>query len=239
MKTGTAPLKFLSGRINLLIVEDEESLLSMLRETFVIPYVNVVSASSMKEAMNTIGRPGAVWHCWVVDMCLGEKENGGTALIEEHDNFPFAIVYSGLGSMESAADAIRKGAAAVIDKGADTLEKLVWEACGLMPLGVLCKGVIRNKKDLLFLFREHIIRNPAEWADKAGISLRQIENISLAAAGIPPSYVVPFYYGLRYLLATGLGVEKKFIAPEESVFYRNCVEYLLKNQDYYRNMLFQ
>jgi hypothetical protein len=238
MSSGAA-VQFLSNRINLIIIEDEASLLSMLKETFSHPYLKVAHASSMKEAKKAISRSGAVWHCWIVDMCLGEIENAGTALIEKYDNFPFAIVYSGLGSMEGAAGAVRKGAAAVIDKGADTLEKLIWEACGLMPLGVLCKGVIRKKKEILFLFREHTIRNPAEWADKAGISLRQVENISLAATGIPPTYVVPFYYGLRYLLATDLGAEKRFIAAKDSIFYRDCVEFLWKNQDYYRNMLFQ
>jgi hypothetical protein len=238
MSTDTV-LSFLSGRINLLIVEDEVGLLLMLKKTFSLPFINVVQASSMEEARDAIARPGAAWHCWIVDMCLGEKKNAGTALIEGQNHFPFAIVYSGLGSMESAAGAIQKGAAAVIDKGADTLEKLLWEACRLMPLGVLCKGILRKKKELLFLFREHIIRDPNEWADKAGISLRQIENISLSATCIPPSFTIPFYYGLRYLLAKGLDVERHYIPAADSAFCLSCVEFLEKNRDYYLNTLFQ
>lgn len=230
-------LSFLPGRIKLLIVEDEMSLLLMLKKTFSVPAIDVVQASSMKEAREAIARPGAAWHCWIVDMCLGEKKNAGTALIEEHDNFPFAIVYSGLGSMEGAASAIRKGAAAVIDKGVDTIDKLIWEACSLMPLGVLCKGILRKKKEMLFLFREHIIRDPNGWADIAGITLRQLENISLSAAGMPPSYTIPFYYGLRYLLATSLGVDRQFIKAADRTFCRSCVEYLEKNHVYYRNTL--
>jgi hypothetical protein len=238
MSTDTA-LSFLSGRINLLIVEDEVSLLLMLKKTFSLPYINVVQASAVKEARDAIARSRAAWHCWIVDMCLGEESGAGTTLIEQHGNFPFAIVYSGLGSMESAAGAIQKGAAAVIDKGADSLEKLLWEACSLMPLGVLCGGRLFKRKDLLFLFREHIMRDPKEWADKAGISLRQIENISLSAAGMPPSYTIPFYYGLRYLLAAGLRIDRQFIPASDRAFCRSCVEYLEKNRDYYRNTLFQ
>jgi hypothetical protein len=239
MMTIDTVLPFFSGRINLLIVEDDVSLLLMLKKTFSLPYINVVQASSMKDASKAITRLGGAWHCWIVDMCLGEKKNAGTALIEENNHFPFAIIYSGLGSMEGAACAIQKGAAAVIDKGVDTLEKLIWEACGLIPLGVLCGGVLRKKKELLFLFRDHTIRNPNEWADKAGITLRQIENISISAASIPPSFTIPFYYGVRYLLATSLGVDQQFISAADRAFYRGCVEYLEENQDYYRNMLSQ
>jgi hypothetical protein len=232
-------VSFLSGRINLLIVEDEVSLLLMLKKTFSLPSIDVVQASSLKEARKAIARPGAVWHCWIVDMCLGEKKNAGIVLIEEQDNFPFAIVYSGLGSMEGAASAIRKGAAAVIDKGVDTLDKLIWEACSLMPLGVLCKGILRKKKELLFLFREHTIRDPKAWADIAGITLRQIENISISAAGMPPSYTIPFYYGVRYLLATSLGVDRHYITAADRAFCQGCVDYLEENRSYYRNTLFQ
>ena len=224
-------------RINLLIVEDDASLLLMLKNNFSLPYINIVQASSMKAARKAIAGFGGAWHCWIVDMCLGDTKNAGTALIEGHDAFPFAIVYSGLGSMEGAAGAIQKGAAAVIDKGPGTLEKLIGEACGLMPLGVLCKGVLRKKKELLFLFRDHIIRNPNEWADKAGITLRQIENISVSTTGIPPSYTIPFYNGMRYLLAESLGISGRFIAETDGAFYRGCVEFLEENQDYYRNML--
>jgi hypothetical protein len=232
-------LPFMSGRINLIIIEDEASVLSMLRETFSSPYIHIVTASSMKEARKKIARRGALWHCWIVDMCLGGKRDAGTALIEEYGNFPFAIIYSGLGSMEGAASAIREGAAAVIDKGADTINKLVWEACGLMPLGMLCNGVIRKKKEMVFLFREHTIRDPSEWADRAGITLRQVENISITATGMAPSYVIPFYYGLRFLLAASLGVEKKFIGAKDMPFCRSSVEYLVENQTYYRNVFFQ
>ncbi|MBN2037236.1 MAG: response regulator [Chitinispirillaceae bacterium] len=232
-------LQFMSGRINLIIVEDEESLLSMLRATFSSPYINIVTASEMREAGEKIAQRGAIWHCWIVDMCLGERKDAGTALIEENNNFPFAIVYSGLGSMEGAARAIQKGAAAVIDKGVDTLEKLVWEACSLMPLGVLCKGVLRKKKELLFLFKEHSIRDPNEWADKAGITLRQMENISMSATGMPPSFTIPFYYGMRHLLATNLGVDRQFITTAEQAFCRGCVEHIEENRDYYRDTLFE
>jgi hypothetical protein len=238
MNTDTA-LSFLSGRINLLIVEDEVGQLVLLKRAFALPYINVVQASTIQEARKAFARDTDAWHCWIVDMCLGETTGAGTTLIEEHGNFPFAIVYSGLGSMESAASAIQKGAAAVIDKGADTLDKLIWEAAGLMPLGVLCKGILRKKKELLFLFKEHTIQNPNEWADKAGISLRQIENISISAAGMPPSFTIPFYYGVRYLLAAGLGVDRQFIPVKDRAFCQGCVEYVEKNRDYYRNTLFQ
>jgi hypothetical protein len=228
---------FLWGHINLLIVEDDGSLLSMLKRAFSLPYVNVVEASSMKKAQVAIARPGVVWHCWIVDMRLGENENAGMELIENHGRFPFSVVYSGLGSMERAAGALQKGAAAVIDKGPATFDKLIGEVCSLMPLGVLCNGTIRKKKECLFLLKNHTIKNPKEWADKAMVTIRQIENVSINATGIPPSFSIPFYYGLRYLLLECIGAEKLCFAPQDSAFYRNCVEYLEKNLDYYDTML--
>jgi hypothetical protein len=141
--------------------------------------------------------------------------------------------------MESAAGAVKRGAASVIDKGAASLERLIGEVFGLMPLGVLCRGMLRKKKEQMFLFREHTIRNPVEWAERAGVTLRQMENISITATGLPPSNVIPFYYGLRYLLAAGLGVERRLIAAKEIAFYWKCVEDLEKNREYYGNMLFR
>ena len=108
-----------------------------------------------------------------------------------------------------------------------------------MPLGVLCGGRLSKRKDLLFLFREHIMRDPKEWAERAGISLRQIENISISAACMPPSFMIPFYYGMRYILATSLGIDRQFILAADRAFCQGCVEYLEKNQAYYRNTLFQ
>jgi hypothetical protein len=161
------------------------------------------------------------------------------ALIEEHNNFPFAIVYSGIGSMESASHAIRIGAEAVIDKGGGSIDKLLREVCGVAPLAVLCNGKIFKRKEVLFLLKNHTIRDPKEWAEKSGMSLRQIENISSMHTGMPPSLVIPFYYGLRHLLATDISGKEPEVNKEELTFQKGCFDFLQNNLPTYQNFLFR
>jgi hypothetical protein len=240
MITGETILKSLSGRINLLVIEDNENLLLALEDIFSIPRFKVTSASSIEAARNAIAQPGTVWHSWIVDMCLAGKDDAGATLIEEHTNFPFAIVYSGLRSMENAAHAIQKGAAAVIDKGSNTMDKLIREVCGLAPLAVLCRGRLFNNREILFLLKNHTVRGPVEWADKANMTLRQIENISQTHTGLPPSMVIFFYYGLRHLLLSDFGV-KGIVTKnkEEQMFFQSCIQNLQKSMASYQNVLFR
>jgi hypothetical protein len=231
--------QYFSGRINLLIVEDDETLLSALTEIFSISCIAVKKASNIAEARNAIARHDNNWHCWIIDLCLGGKKNAGMALIEEHDKFPFAIVYSGIGSMESASYAIQKGAEAVIEKGGGSIAKLIREVCGLAPLAVLCNGKIHKSKEVLFLLKSQTIKDPREWAEKSGMSLRQIENISSMHTGMPPSLVIPLYYGLRHLLVTDITGREPAVNKEELTFHKSCVDILQKNFPSYQELLFR
>lgn len=225
-----------SKRINILIVEDDEYLLSTLAELFSTPCTAVTRAASMAEARNVIARSSDTWHCWIVDLCLGGKQDAGMALIEENSGFPFAIVYSGIGSMESASHATQMGAEAVIDKGGDSIAKLICEVCELAPLAVLCKGAVVKSKEVLFLLKSRIIRQPNAWARAAGITLRQLQNVSTLQTGIPPSLVIPFYYGLRHLLYTCLAAKAAPVERSDETFYQDCMSFLEKNPHLYKKV---
>jgi hypothetical protein len=232
--------RYFSRRVNLLIIEDNESLLLALKGIFSIPCFKVTAASSIDEARKAIKRPGTLWHSWIVDMCLAGKDDAGATLIEEHRHFPFAVVYSGLRSMENAARAIQKGAAAVIDKGGDTTDKLIGEVCGLAPLAMLCRGTLSKNREVLFLLKNQTVKGPAEWADRANMSLRQLEYISQTHTEMSPTMVIFFYYGLRHLLLSDFGV-KGIVTnnKEEQSFYQNCIENLQENMPAYQNILFR
>jgi hypothetical protein len=232
-----AVVQYLAGRIHLLIVEDDENLLTTLAGLFSTSCIAVARASSIGEARSAIALREAPWHCWIVDLCLGGNKNAGMALIEEHNNFPFAIVYSGTGSMENASLAIREGAGAVIDKGYGSTTKLIREVCELAPLAVLCNGKISKSKEVLFLLKNQIIRQPKEWAKRSGISVRQVENICSMHTGMPPSLAIPFYYGLRYLLAMEIGGKEPALREEELSFQKGCVDFLRKNLPIYQDLL--
>lgn len=225
-----------SKRIHLLIVEDDENLLSILADLFSTPYITVTKASNITEAKSAIARHGGCWHCWIIDMCLDGKRNSGMALIEDHGFFPFTIVYSGIGSMECASYAMRKGAEVVIDKGFGSIVRLIKEVCGLAPLAALCKGSICKNKEILFLLKNHIIRGPKEWAEHAVMTLRQLQNISTLNSGMPPTLVIPFYYGLRYLLLSSLSGKGPLTEKKDGIFYQSCVNFLWKNLPSYQKL---
>jgi len=225
-----------SKRINILIVEDDENLLSTLAELFSTPCTAVIGAASIAEARNVIARSSDTWHCWIIDLSLGGKQDAGMALIEENSGFPFAIVYSGIGSMETASHATQMGAEAVIDKGGDSIAKLIGEVCELAPLAVLCKGAAVKSKEVLFLLKSRVIRQPNVWARAAGITLRQLQNISTLQTGMPPSLVIPFYYGLRTLLYACLAANVPFVEHSDETFHQDCMKFLEKNPHLYQKV---
>jgi hypothetical protein len=229
--------RFLMGSMNLLIVEDEAIILSTLADIFSSPFFNIYKASSIAEAEKTIGLCRGKWHCWIIDLSIDGKQDAGLALIEAHGPFAFAVIYSGMRSMESAANAIKKGAVAVIDKGGSGTLKLVKEVCALAPLALLCRGKLCKDKEILFLLKDKSIKGPKEWAENACVSLRQLENISELQTKMPPSFAIPLYYGLRHLLLSDLTVNSKPSKKEDFEFCVNCLNFIHNNLSLYRNVL--
>ena len=68
--------------------------------------------------------------------------SSGCAILEKNRQFPFAIIYSGIGDMELAAQAKDLGAAEVIDKKPNSIFKLIIKTCKLIPISVLCRGFL-------------------------------------------------------------------------------------------------
>ncbi|MGA2507762.1 MAG: response regulator [Chitinispirillaceae bacterium] len=231
--------RYFSRRVNLLIIEDNANLLLALKGIFSIPSFNVTGVSSLERAKEVIARPGTIWHSWIVDMCLAGNVNAGAEIIENNRYFPFAIVYSGLRSMENAAQAVQKGAAAVIDKGVDTADRLIREVCELVPLAFLCKGTMFKNREILFLLKNQTVRATAEWAEAANMTIRQLENITTTQTGMPPSLVIPFYYGLRHLLLLSFGGKSALTYSKENrLFFQSCVPLLQENLAFYKKNIF-
>jgi hypothetical protein len=228
--------RFYSKRVNLLIVEDEPEILSWLGEIFLIPSINVSIAKTLDEAKALINSSGITWHCWIIDMCLGDRKNAGLELIEESNNFPFSIVYSGIQSMECASRATQVGAAAVIDKGNKSIEKLIDAVCRIAPLAFICKNSAHKNKETIFLLQKHQFLQPQEWADKAGISLRHLQRICALHTTIQPSFIIPFYYGTRLFLSSNLSKNETLQKSEELRFQQDCSAFILENLMFYQNL---
>jgi ActR/RegA family two-component response regulator len=221
--------QFFPPKMKLLIVEDDENNRACLKGIFTSPYIQVQTAITADEALLAIASAAFPWHCWIIEINL--EKRSGLDIIAEHRNFPGAVIYSGLGSMEIAAKAIQLGAAEVIDKTRDSIHKLIMKTCELMPLSHLCQGILPKNKSVFYLLKENIIKNHNEWAAKANLSLRQLQNICHIHTGLPPTSVIPFYYGMQYLLASSF---KYCNPPSEHVshqfFFQDCVDFITKNR---------
>jgi ActR/RegA family two-component response regulator len=227
---------FFSKHIKLLIVEDDENILGCLKGFFSTPYIQVETALNAENALGAISSSAKPWHCWIIDIDLGKLS--GLAILEKNRQFPFAIIYSGIRSMEQAARAVKLGAAEVIDKQPDSILKVIIKTCKLIPLSVICKGFLLKNITSFFLLKENVIKNHTDWANRANLSLRQLQNICHLRTGMPPTYVIPFYYGLQYLLLLSFGsidlpAEYAFQKP----FLSDCLNFIDKNLPYYRNFL--
>ena len=222
-------------RMNLLIVDDSEMVITCLEGFFSTPFINVSTATTVDSAFKLISTPSRQWHCWIIDMNLGNRLNEGLDIIEQNKSFPFSIIFSGIGSMETAAQAMELGAAEIIDKTHDAINKLILKTCRLMPISMLCKGRLQKNRSVFFLLKENIIKDCHEWAYAANLSLRQLQNICTLYTGMSPSYVLPMYYGMQQLLVSSF---KQFKHPSEyfenESFFYACLDFIDQNLPYYQ-----
>jgi ActR/RegA family two-component response regulator len=238
LKISDRLIEFLSKRINLLIVDDLDMTLNCLEGFFSTPFIRVFTASNSEDAFKLISMPSLQWHCWIIDMNLGKRDNEGLDIIERHEHFPFTVIFSGIGSMEIAAQATKLGVAEVVDKAHDPINKLIIKACKIMSLGVLCKMILQKNRSLFFLLKEKIIKDPHAWAYSANMSLRQLQNICYSYTRMPPSFALPMYYGLQYLLVSSfesLSPPPEYL--ENQIFFTNCIDFIDQNLTHYKNCL--
>lgn len=217
-------LRHFFKRMKLLVVDAEERFQSALQTAFSTTLIDVVTACNRHEATTAIAASSAHWHCWIMEINL---ECEGLDIVEDHPQFPFVIIHSGMGSMEQAARAIRLGVAEVIDKTAGSINRLITKTCALLPLGMLCRGMLPKNRDVFFTLTKSIIINHREWAEKVNLSLRQLENICNLHTGLSPSLVLPFYYGMQYLLHTTIDLHDlpvEYVINER--FFLDCLEFV-------------
>jgi CheY-like chemotaxis protein len=227
---------FFFKRMNILIVEDDDIILRCLEDFLSTSFIHVETALNAENALVAIASTNTPWHCWIIDMGLGKLS--GLAILEENRQFPFAIIHSGTGSMEQAALAMKLGAADVIDKSPNSMYKVILKICKLIPLSVLCKGFLLKNISAFFLLKENIILDHTEWAYRANVSLRQLQNICNLHTGMPPTFVIPFYYGLQYLLS--LSFDSSVLTAEflpYKPFLTDCLNFIEKNLSYYQNFI--
>lgn len=194
-------LKRFIGSVNLLVADDDLHVLSAMKYTFSSPAFNLTMAESYDEAVALIGK-GAPWHCWVLDIDLGENRTG-IDILKGKPNFPFVLILSGLQSMRIAAEAVNLGAMAVFDKNPDFFQSIFNETCRTAALGYVLGGKQTQYLPVYRLLCTSIIQTPEEWAEKACVSLRQIQRICEVHPVTTPRATLSLFYTVYALLLKG------------------------------------
>jgi CheY-like chemotaxis protein len=227
MTNANALESLLSKKVNILLVDDSVDVLMYLTELLRSPLINVITARSYEKASRAIYGFAFCWHAWVIDIDLGPGKNG-LDILREHPRFPFAIVLSGLGSMSAAVEALRLGAINVMDKVESGFGKLLDEVVDVSTLGFVLQGRCSKNLRYFSLLRDPLIVSTKQWAEKAGITTRQLARICEVQAPITPGQYIALYNACRYLVKKSIvGIHG---AQEEKSFAVECVD-MMQQQD--------
>ena len=234
-------IKAFEGQINLLLVDSDKKYLEFLESTFTSPLFNIKKVSSLQPALAAIRKSNDFWHCWVVDVALGEH-NEGLTLLKKYRGFPFTIVWSGLGSMTIASEAIHLGAMNVFDKSRKYIDLFSKEVCKVAALGYILQG--KNSKYLPYflLLKEAHFKNRERWANRACVSIRQLERVCASHSSLTTRYLLSLYYSLYYLLLRGCDTKEftKIVRGRRHLsndFFNPHIEFVDKNLSKFQQTL--
>ncbi len=223
-----APLNPSYFTINLLIVDDDRHILKSLENNFSSPLFKITCIDSICDALSATRDQTREWHCWILDIDLGENRSG-LEIMQASPHYTFVLVLSGLQSMKIAAEAMEQGALAVYDKDPDSLERLYDKTCRIAALGKLLGGKPTQYLPVYLLLTDSIITSVEEWADKAHLSLRQLQRITGMHPVDTPKASLSLYCSLYYRLFQGNSTESRKLPPgctqTESDFFMKCLKY--------------
>ena len=152
--------------VSLLIVDDEKTVLSSVAALFSSPLWSITTAATLGGARRALGRPAKPWHCWILDVALGEHENG-LELLRIRPDFKFTIVLSGLQSMTISADAMKLGATTVLDKNPDNFDALYNQACLNAALAYLFTTVPDQYFSIFSHLASSVMTDIVQWTEKS------------------------------------------------------------------------
>jgi ActR/RegA family two-component response regulator len=233
----TDAITLFSGKVKLLILDDDISLCKSLSGIFVSPLFNISTATDLDQAFTAIGKPSNQWHCWIVDVDLGNGQNG-LEIFKQRPKFPFAIVLSGLRSMGIASDAMKLGARIVLDKNPDSFDKLYDEVCKNGALGFVLGGKSTPQINTFLHLQEAAITTVDEWASKACVPVRHLQRICQLHQSLTPRYALALYRTIYFLLWNIQGADAKNANkplsagfgpdPSQRELYESSIAYIMR-----------
>lgn len=224
----TSIVEKLRNKINLLLIDDDEELIDSVIDLIESPLYSIHTAGNTDEAMEKIHKKNHTWHCWILDIAM-EEEDSGLKILQKTQHFPYVLVLSGLGSMSTASRAAELGAAKIRDKDPSLLQQLVKDLAHISSLGTLLRGQPTKYFSTFNLLATHQIRSSEDWAGKANITLRQLRRICHMHAPLSPGTIIPFFYGVRFLLEHSDEQIKAFFSGEHNEKSLQDVEFITSN----------
>jgi hypothetical protein len=229
-----------TGSINLLCIEDNVELSSLLCEDFLkSPILRNKIVNSVESAKTAIFSK-VRYHCWILDLTL-ERHNDALELLKIRRNFPFCIVLSGSRSLSDATMAIREGAYGAYDKMllfTGNPHVFIEEICSLAVLSFLFNAKIPDRSDLFFLLLKNHIETPEDWSLAYCLNERSIRDVCEENSGLTAKQFLPFFHVLKAVILSDCvidgmkGAEEAYNKLElKKSFYEQCAEFVLYHID--------
>ncbi len=222
--------RIFAGRINILCIEDQPEICSLLCcDFFRSPVLNKKAVHTFDTAKGSI-QSKTPYHFWILDLSL-ERHNDGIDLLKLKQGFPFCIVISGAQSMGAATAAIKCGAYGAYDKNEifrANPHHFIRETCALSTLSFLLDSRILEKFDMFDLLIKNCIQTPEEWSLNYCRNERTIRDICMENSGLTAKQFLCFFHALNAVIVSDCIIR-------EMNGYDKILEVLIKNEDFYEH----
>lgn len=234
--------------VNVLVIDDDPQIGEILvNDLFVSPLLNLIYAKSYNDALHEISSFNGCWHCWIVDINLKEQ-NDGSSLLDRFPNFDYAIIFSGASTLETASNALKKGAIAAFSKDPAFLfysDAFYNEVCKVSALSFILKGEHNEHSHVFQPLFSNTITSVEEWANQIHLSQRQLQRICDLYVPFAPRMLLPLYHSIYYLIRDPFFTENFETPTAEDIriknnneFYFSCIDSVHNKLDTTYKLLF-
>lgn len=233
-------IDYFKKKINILIIDDDLQIANILADDlFVSPLYDIMTVSTLKEACYQISQTRRKWHCWIVDINLKEGDNGST-LLDRFPDFNYAVIFSGASTLETASNALKKGAISAFSKDPAFLyysDAFYNEVCKVSVISFILKGAHNEHLSIFQPLFAHVIETVEEWAHQAKLSTRQLQRICELYLPFSPRMFLPLYYALYYIARDPSFTQNFDIPTAEDLSIRNSLQFYLSSIDFVADKL--
>lgn len=239
-KTIQSFIDVFTKKINILVIDDDPQIGKMLvNDVFLSPLLKLVYVSTFKDALHEISSIKGCWHSWIVDINLKEQ-NDGTSLLDKFPNFDYAIIFSGASTLETASNALKKGAIAAFSKDPAFLFDSDAFYNEVSKVSALSFTLGRGHNEHHHIFQplfSNTITTVEEWAHQVHLSQRQLQRICELYVPFAPKAFLLLYHAFYYLIRDPSFTESFEIPTVEDLRIKNNIDFYLSSIDSVVNKL--